>query len=227
MNRDVDKSFSNTSTYSQSMSFYSKGLPNPSATNSQAPEPLPMYNPAINGQFAGGYGYGVRDKYYLDVKSHTPVPQPEGVPIGYYFNDANIVMNQSLKQEDIVGFNRTNSSSLNNSLYHLLDDNSGSNSPVINPASPNITRTSKNSKQSNTKRSRMGCLTCRGRKKRCCEQRPTCAECDRLGLKCNWPIPGLEYRNRSKNNKYLNDRNIVDTPYGKIKVLRGVVSKRD
>lgn len=79
--------------------------------------------------------------------------------------------------------------------------------------------------QGKTKRSRMGCLTCRGRKKRCCERRPKCSECDRLGLKCNWPIPGMENKNKPRNNNILND-GLINSPFGKIKVLRGIVSKK-
>ncbi|KAF2728214.1 putative Zn(II)2Cys6 transcription factor-like protein [Polyplosphaeria fusca] len=35
-------------------------------------------------------------------------------------------------------------------------------------------------------RSRQGCLTCRARRKRCDGQRPLCANCDRLNVKCQW-----------------------------------------
>lgn len=76
-----------------------------------------------------------------------------------------------------------------------------------------------------TKRSRMGCLTCRHRKKRCCERRPTCHECERLGLRCSWPAPGLEHRNRPKNAK-INDDMHYDAFYGHIKILRGIVEYR-
>ncbi|CCH41636.1 Oleate-activated transcription factor 1 [Wickerhamomyces ciferrii] len=76
-----------------------------------------------------------------------------------------------------------------------------------------------------TKRSRMGCLTCRHRKKRCCESRPRCTECNRLGLKCTWPVPGLEHRNRPKNAK-INDDLHYDSFYGHIKILRGIVEYR-
>lgn len=73
-----------------------------------------------------------------------------------------------------------------------------------------------------TKRSRMGCLTCRQRKKRCCETRPKCTECNRLGLTCTWPKPGTEHKNKPKDVK--NEENMIDHEiYGKIKVLRGIV----
>ncbi|KAF2112759.1 putative Zn(II)2Cys6 transcription factor-like protein [Lophiotrema nucula] len=35
-------------------------------------------------------------------------------------------------------------------------------------------------------RSRQGCLTCRARRKRCDGQRPECANCTRLNVKCQW-----------------------------------------
>ncbi|CUM46702.1 uncharacterized protein AC631_04360 [Debaryomyces fabryi] len=72
------------------------------------------------------------------------------------------------------------------------------------------------------KRSRMGCLTCRQRKKRCCEKRPQCTECLRLGLDCIWPVPGTEHRNKSRESR--DDKNTIEhEAYGKIKVLRGIV----
>mgnify|MGYP001179412080 FL=1 len=76
-----------------------------------------------------------------------------------------------------------------------------------------------------TKRSRMGCLTCRQRKKRCCETRPQCTECSRLRLKCVWPKPGTEHKNKPKEVKC--QENMIDhETYGKIKVLRGIVEYR-
>lgn len=73
-----------------------------------------------------------------------------------------------------------------------------------------------------TKRSRMGCLTCRQRKKRCCEKRPLCTECLRLGLDCIWPVPGTEHRNKSRDSR--SDRDTIEhEAFGKIKVLRGIV----
>ncbi|RLV91956.1 Zinc cluster transcription factor CZF1 [Spathaspora sp. JA1] len=77
-----------------------------------------------------------------------------------------------------------------------------------------------------SKRSRMGCLTCRHRKKRCCETRPRCMECTRLGLQCTWPKPGTEYKNKPKNAK--EEENVIDHEiYGKIKVLRGIVEYKN
>lgn len=73
-----------------------------------------------------------------------------------------------------------------------------------------------------SKRSRLGCLTCRHRKKRCCETKPRCTECSRLGLNCTWPIPGTERKNRSKNNRISHDE-MYHSIYGPIKILRGVV----
>lgn len=73
-----------------------------------------------------------------------------------------------------------------------------------------------------TKRSRMGCLTCRQRKKRCCEKRPQCTECMRLGLDCIWPVPGTEHRNKSRDSRGDKDT-IEHEAFGKIKVLRGIV----
>lgn len=76
-----------------------------------------------------------------------------------------------------------------------------------------------------TKRLRMGCLTCRQRKKRCCELRPKCTECARLKLNCVWPAPGTEHKNRNKDAR--GEENTMDHEvYGKIKVLRGIVERK-
>lgn len=76
-----------------------------------------------------------------------------------------------------------------------------------------------------SKRSRMGCLTCRSRKKRCCESKPRCTECARLKLNCVWPKPGTEHKNKPKDAKH--EENTIDHEiYGTIKVLRGIVEYR-
>ncbi|CAK7211769.1 Zinc cluster transcription factor czf1 [Sporothrix curviconia] len=36
-------------------------------------------------------------------------------------------------------------------------------------------------------RTKTGCLTCRRRRKKCCEKRPRCHDCTRHGLECIWP----------------------------------------
>lgn len=76
-----------------------------------------------------------------------------------------------------------------------------------------------------TKRLRMGCLTCRQRKKRCCETRPKCTECARLKLNCQWPKPGTEHKNKNKDAK-IEENTIDHEVFGKIKVLRGIVERK-
>ena len=72
------------------------------------------------------------------------------------------------------------------------------------------------------KRSRGGCLTCRKRKIRCCETKPICTECQRTKMKCRWPVPGYERKNKSRTRPLANDE-VYHEVYGRIKVLRGVV----
>lgn len=93
-----------------------------------------------------------------------------------------------------------------------------------NPATAAIPPRAQGPKQV-TRRSRLGCLTCRQRKKRCCETRPKCTECSRLGLNCVWPKPGTEHKNKPKDQK--EDENTIEHEiYGRIKVLRGIVEYR-
>ena len=41
-------------------------------------------------------------------------------------------------------------------------------------------------------RTRSGCLACRKRRKKCDELAPVCESCDRLDLKCSWPVGSLD-----------------------------------
>lgn len=109
----------------------------------------------------------------------------------------------------------------------LLEDDNGSPKSMRGRSSSTQSAKGKVHKDATgkTKRSRMGCLTCRHRKKRCCERRPKCQECERLRLKCTWPVPGLEHRNRPKNAK-MNEDMHYDAFYGPIKILRGIVEYR-
>lgn len=100
-----------------------------------------------------------------------------------------------------------------------------STSPTTKDSVPNTSMGGTNPANKVTKRSRMGCLTCRQRKKRCCESKPKCTECLRLGLNCVWPKPGTEHKNKPKEVK--REENMIDHDvYGKIRVLRGIVEYR-
>ena len=46
-----------------------------------------------------------------------------------------------------------------------------------------------------TKKSRMGCITCKIRKKRCSQERPICADCRRLGKNCVWATDEMTNEN--------------------------------
>ncbi|KAG7757599.1 hypothetical protein KL911_000575 [Ogataea haglerorum] len=75
-----------------------------------------------------------------------------------------------------------------------------------------------------SKRSRKGCLTCRFRKRKCCETKPVCTECKRLGIKCSWITNGLENKNKSKKNPdFLRNDECYDDIFGVIKVVRGKI----
>ncbi|CAG1964739.1 unnamed protein product [Fusarium graminearum] len=47
-------------------------------------------------------------------------------------------------------------------------------------------------------RSRTGCMTCKNRRVRCDEQRPTCLNCETAGLSCGFAAPSLPLRERRK-----------------------------
>ncbi|KAI9727367.1 MAG: hypothetical protein M1834_008438 [Cirrosporium novae-zelandiae] len=47
-------------------------------------------------------------------------------------------------------------------------------------------------------RSKYGCLTCRQRKVKCNEQKPTCSHCERLNLQCIWKDPPPTSSNRRR-----------------------------
>lgn len=74
-------------------------------------------------------------------------------------------------------------------------------------------------------RSRLGCLTCRRKKKKCDQGKPKCGLCLRVGTHCEWPEPGKESVNRARafqprfvncNNKYLgNSLNLDELNFSK------------
>lgn len=120
--------------------------------------------------------------------------------------------------------NKSSTSSTSSSPHYSYDHpknyvNQHSLSHSSTPVSP------KKDADGKVKRSRMGCLTCRHRKKRCCETKPKCHECARLGLKCSWPAPGSEHRNKPKHVRE-SDGMHYDPVYGNIKILRGIVEQR-
>lgn len=216
MNRDqisrdkYDDSFLSVSTSAPNYMMY---YPNPTGLDLfeyQQPSQLVNYNNTMRPASSGHELRTYPPQESRAASSPAPqgfAPSPIGQPFGYFFPEPLLPLHKP-QFEEVPALKPK----------HNTSPSSG---PGVT-----LTKNGRVNKQGKTKRSRMGCLTCRGRKKRCCERKPTCAECERLGLKCNWPIPGMEYRNRSKNNKFVEDRDIVETPFGRIKVLRGVVSKK-
>lgn len=59
-------------------------------------------------------------------------------------------------------------------------------------------------------RRRTGCLTCRARKVRCDETKPTCANCDRLRLKCVYQAP-ISHRPAWASSRHSNDSATTQT----------------
>ncbi|ANZ75965.1 BA75_03051T0 [Komagataella pastoris] len=122
--------------------------------------------------------------------------------------------------EDVMFQNERHGSSSRSDQY-TVTDSCQSATPELQMDSRSPESETANNKKS--KRSRNGCLTCRYRKKRCCETKPACRECSRLGLDCKWPAPGTENKNRSKNNRQSRDE-MDHEVYGTIKILRGIVA---
>lgn len=139
-------------------------------------------------------------------------------PMASYYFDKELFKNTYMDPQEFA-----NDVKKNNAL------NSEAARPLL--ASPTTSITSSSSGVSaktgatKAKRSRMGCLTCRHRKKRCCETKPRCHECSRLGLKCTWPTPGLERRNKPKHSRE-NENMYYDEYFGNIQIIRGIVESR-
>lgn len=156
------------------------------------------------------------------VSPAWPMPIPEVSTAGSssqltknfsYSNSASPTSSQSIGYSDSSKNDKSDRRKANNSK---MSSNSTSDSETSkrSPKQPN--------QKFPAKRSRMGCITCRQRKKRCCETRPKCTECSRLRLNCVWPVPGTEHKNKSKELK--EEENVIHHEiYGKIKVLRGIV----
>lgn len=75
-----------------------------------------------------------------------------------------------------------------------------SNDPTENDAAATSLDTSKPKS-----RSRLGCFTCRKRKKRCDEGKPVCKACLRLKLECHYPAPGEERKNRKRKSSFSDE----------------------
>ncbi|GME80650.1 unnamed protein product [Ambrosiozyma monospora] len=148
-------------------------------------------------------------------------------PPSTYFNNGSggtLISPMSTTAEDLP-FSFSSSPLVGETICHTLVNTLHFGS---NPSTSHYHKTTTNSKYSISKkasRSRKGCLTCRSRKKKCCETKPLCTECRRLGINCRWAKPGYERKNKSKNNDYCPDL-YYDPEFGKIKTLRGVVEKK-
>ncbi|KAK6910371.1 hypothetical protein I203_104403 [Kwoniella mangroviensis CBS 8507] len=89
------------------------------------------------------------------------------------------------------------------------------------PASPagsskpsNDTPLSPGRKRRKVTRSKLGCLTCRKRRKLCDMMKPTCGACTRLQLDCNWPPeePARPARRRSQQSSVLSPSPSIANP---------------
>lgn len=218
-------------------SLYTYGIPGkfsrPSFSNedaqSRAPHLAPIYspnplNPALNPEQVNNNPQnhpahdGVNSSPYHYMQ--YPLQQPPGLTQG--FNNANGNFPNQPEAHEHWDPAITDEKDLKKNDRSRSSAESGLESTASLPS----TRDSSKPRSAGvTKRLRMGCLTCRQRKKRCCETRPKCSECLRLRLNCVWPVPGTEHKNKSKEVK--SQENTIDHDvYGKIKVLRGIVEYR-
>ena len=221
-------------TYQQQMYSSSSGIPNQTSSQSQH-----VYFQNLNYHTLHEQNVPVQWEIYQNPKQldHTSNNQPTPLSTSNvaHLNQIQPPRSQYYSLQDLSSINaqfqhrpssshsqprpqRRASFSPPNSKY-----SSSTSSPPISSGmgSPAMSGSSYVSK-SVTKRSRMGCLTCRQRKKRCSENRPKCIECNRLGLNCVWPKPGTEHKNKNKDAKEEEDT-IDHEIYGKIKILRGIV----
>lgn len=189
----------------------------PNAVNS-----LPVFNPSASSMFPSNNN----QHPLLFSNMYMPPVQMSGsknssviMPINAKENVTGLGSHQSPSQSDHQsGIDLTSSSKLKKGKVRKNSTSSTSSTGSRGPSA-------NGQHKPPAKRSRMGCLTCRQRKKRCCETRPRCTECARLKLNCVWPIPGSEHKNKPKEVKN-NEQTIDHEIYGKIKVLRGIVEYR-
>ena len=178
---------------------------------------------------AGG-GNGLITTLYMQVPvQHRYHPHPGQLPVEYAaYQGANYQIHPEQWNQLALGLSKPGDAPLPVPLAQMKrkSSKSSASTPAPKDAAFNATALSGvNTHHKITKRSRMGCLTCRLRKKRCCETKPKCSECLRLGLNCVWPKPGTEHKNKPKEVK--REENMIQHDiYGKIKVLRGIVEYR-
>ena len=220
-------------TYQQQMYSSNSGIPNQTSTQSQH-----GYFQNLNYHTLLEQSVPVQWEIYHNPKQLDPTTNNQPTPLSTshaaHLNQIQPPRSQYYSIQDLSSFNaqfqrrpssshslprpqRRTSISPPNSKYSSSTSSSPVNSRMV-ISGMNGSYVSK----SVTKRSRMGCLTCRQRKKRCSENRPKCTECSRLRLNCVWPKPGTEYKNKNKDAKEEDDT-IHHEIYGKIKILRGIV----
>lgn len=61
-----------------------------------------------------------------------------------------------------------------------------------------VSRQEPNTPTTSFRRSKEGCQTCRRRKKKCDEARPTCGGCSRNNLLCQWPVETSQSQRRRR-----------------------------
>lgn len=198
----------------------------------QTPYPL-LTTPSSNNIMSGSIPGSIPPQY--PTSHRPPPPSSHPPPESSVFPDHNYhqpIPPPPHSLPNLGSSEALNKKTSNNNHAVTSDNNStrslSSGSSTHQPDSPSVSPSTKASKtasaqaKNNAKRSRMGCITCRQRKKRCCETRPKCTECRRLRLNCVWPAPGTEHKNKSKELK--EEENVIyHEIYGKIKVLRGIV----
>ncbi|PYH90844.1 hypothetical protein BO71DRAFT_66275 [Aspergillus ellipticus CBS 707.79] len=78
------------------------------------------------------------------------------------------------------------------------------------------------------RRSRSGCFTCRGRRKKCDEIRPTCTACSKLGLKCDyktphwWATPDLRRKQMGRIKSRIRQTKVMDKDNSLQEYIEGI-----
>ncbi|GME77565.1 unnamed protein product [Ambrosiozyma monospora] len=134
--------------------------------------------------------FSLNSSYYSNPYDLNSITKPSSIsgPSTNLYNNASNFLPQS--QQQAISPSNFNFAQLRSTNMGKTSSSSTTNSSFTNNASTTTTMTTTTTMSSSTgqpsRRSRKGCLTCRARKRKCCETKPICSECRRLKIKCRW-----------------------------------------
>ncbi|GME84602.1 unnamed protein product [Ambrosiozyma monospora] len=136
--------------------------------------------------------FSLNSSFYSNSFDLNSINKPSSIsgPSTNLYSNSNSSSFLPQLQQQAMSPSNFNFTQLRSTNMAKTSSSSTTNSSFTNNASTTTTMTTTTTMSSSTgqpsRRSRKGCLTCRARKRKCCETKPICSECRRLKIKCRW-----------------------------------------